>query len=318
MRHLVLSQRMGRRLKYLGRLQLRPFLRTAGLGLSDALRWWATELCRDSEVKLKDFTNKYAYDIEHTYGERGHRRPAFAYGCVKSMAFQSPAVGQVHGCPFRNLAGKDLSQALLVWGSPPSAVDTILEMASIGECRQACSKFYLSTHPGASQHATMPHPNAFLENSRQYFKQRASGMHSGKQHTAVGDSVFGTFSAKTDIGYEKRSGVNQIAQLEATSNLHKPSKDKVAVPENTRHRGLVASSLYSPRTPKRRRHENPSKSGMNLLAGEDKLLRPLRASRSANLSDEKPNVTAASCKKGCSTSCSLRGSGMNLALAPFF
>ena len=39
MRHLVLHQRSVRHLKFQGRMQLRPFLRKAGLDLASALRW---------------------------------------------------------------------------------------------------------------------------------------------------------------------------------------------------------------------------------------------------------------------------------------
>merc|ERR1719183_898226 len=58
MKHLVYHQRTGRHLKFQGRLQLRPFLREAGLSLQSSLMWWKRELANDQDFKHADFQMK--------------------------------------------------------------------------------------------------------------------------------------------------------------------------------------------------------------------------------------------------------------------
>merc|ERR1719235_2369206 len=51
MRRLVERQREERKhLKHAGRLQLRPFLKEAGFGYEDSMKWWRQELVRDREI----------------------------------------------------------------------------------------------------------------------------------------------------------------------------------------------------------------------------------------------------------------------------
>ena len=80
--HRFLWQRGGIHLRHQGRLQLRPFLREAGLSLAGALKWWEIEMLRDSAVQPQDL-KEHAYHVEHAYGFRGHQRMAFAFGCRK-------------------------------------------------------------------------------------------------------------------------------------------------------------------------------------------------------------------------------------------
>lgn len=172
MRHLVLHQRMGQHLKFLGRLQLRPFLREAGLGLSSAVRWWERELCRDPCVTPVLFRQKYAYQVEHAHGGHGHGRGAFAYSCKKLIGFQAPSPGRVHGCPFQNLPSAELAYLLPFWGVPQSMVGPIVERSVAEGPTSACAEFFAATHPGASRDLLRPanHPNEFLRRSRRAFK----------------------------------------------------------------------------------------------------------------------------------------------------
>merc|ERR1719193_2299733 len=71
MRRLVEAPRAprGTRLKHQGKLQLRPFLKDAGLDLEDSITWWRKEVLRDREITPEKFTKDFQYDIEHTYLE---------------------------------------------------------------------------------------------------------------------------------------------------------------------------------------------------------------------------------------------------------
>jgi len=168
MRHLVLTQRAGQHLKFLGRLQLRPFLREAGLSLAGALRWWERELCRDSSVSPEGFRGKYAYHIEYAHGKHGNGRGAFAFSCKKTIGFQQPKNMQAHGCPFRNLPPGELARLLPYWGVAADAAAGIVARSVSEGPEQACVDFFAATHPGAPPDLLNPvkHPMEFIRRSR--------------------------------------------------------------------------------------------------------------------------------------------------------
>ncbi|CAK0812772.1 unnamed protein product [Prorocentrum cordatum] len=100
MRHLVMHQRAGRRLRFLGRLQLRPFLWKAGLAPPGGLQWWETELRRDLEVTHEIFDRKHRCQVLRAYGARGHGVEAHPFGRARIQDFPAPRAGQLRGCPF--------------------------------------------------------------------------------------------------------------------------------------------------------------------------------------------------------------------------
>jgi len=168
MRHLVLHQRAGRHLKFQGRLQLRPFLREAGLGLAGALTWWERELCRDPSISSADFRRKYGYHVQFAHGASGNGRGAFAYKCDKTIGFKAPASGQAHGCPFHHLPVDELARLLPFWGLPDEAAGAIVTLASTESPKLACAEFFAATHPGAPPDllGIANHPMQFLRRSR--------------------------------------------------------------------------------------------------------------------------------------------------------
>merc|ERR1712070_1307068 len=79
MRRVVERQREAKKhLKHAGRLQLRPFLKECGFTFEDSMTWWRQELTRDPTV---DFDKNYTYDVEHTYGMKGHHQGGHCFGC---------------------------------------------------------------------------------------------------------------------------------------------------------------------------------------------------------------------------------------------
>ena len=169
MRHMVLSQRRGQHLKDQGRLQLRFFLRQAGLPLASALQWWKVELTRDPVIDAHSFSKNYAYAIEHAYGQRGASACRAGFGCAKIIQLPFPKVHEVHGCPFKIFSSGQLQAALETWGVAPGARPAIWEAALAGECTKACSLCFDSTHPGSKFSGHIRHPNAYLRWSRAHY-----------------------------------------------------------------------------------------------------------------------------------------------------
>jgi DNA primase large subunit len=176
MKHLVMHQRMGRHLKNQGRLQLRPFLREAGLSLDGALKWWQRELCRDPSVSLGDFVKSYKYEIEHTHGAQGHRRGTFCFSCKRIIGFQTPLAGEASGCPFKVLSTADLAYLLPFWKVPAIAVQAIVDQAALGGPELACAAFFQATHPAQRDLEIVRHPNEFLRRSRRMREEVAANM----------------------------------------------------------------------------------------------------------------------------------------------
>merc|ERR1719191_676351 len=88
MRRLVEHQRETRKhLKHQGRLQLRPFLKDAGLSYDESVRWWRQELLRDREIDSTVFEKNYTYDVDHTYGKKGHMQGQNTCGCPKIVGY---------------------------------------------------------------------------------------------------------------------------------------------------------------------------------------------------------------------------------------
>eukprot|EP00931_Biecheleriopsis_adriatica_P123495 TRINITY_DN98543_c0_g1_i1.p1 TRINITY_DN98543_c0_g1~~TRINITY_DN98543_c0_g1_i1.p1 ORF type:complete len:504 (+),score=106.52 TRINITY_DN98543_c0_g1_i1:14-1525(+) len=166
MQHLVWSLQFGARLKNLGRLQLRSFLREAGLSLSGALHWWRRELMRDPSMSHETWQNEHLYQVEHAYGLRGSCKMAFAKGCKKTLQMPTPTLGQVHGCPFRVLGEQQLLQLLGRTGLSKEAAAEALAKES---AEQRCAEVFRARHPSAPSELIGPpgHPNEFLRRSRQ-------------------------------------------------------------------------------------------------------------------------------------------------------
>lgn len=184
MRSMILSQRAGRHLKHLGRLQLRSFQREAGLTLGEALVWWRTELARDPETPAECFDRRYRYDIEHSWGTRGHMRGSFAFSCEKILESPDPMKGQVHGCPFKLLPTQRLAQELAMWGAPAADVPKIVDAAVRAGPQAACARFFQSLHASpracvgcpTSGQTEVRHPNAFFRDSRRVLRLVSSGL----------------------------------------------------------------------------------------------------------------------------------------------
>jgi len=174
MRRVVEKQReMQKHLKHAGRLQLRPFLKDCGFTFEESLQWWRKELCKDKEIDATIFEKNYIYDVEHTYGKKGHFQGGNSFGCPKIIGFPHEAVGQVHGCPFK-MDLPVLKQQLHRWRVPEPAVGEIEKLINNGKHYQlACIEYFKAGHVGSEGDGVGNSPNDFFrESCRCHMKTR--------------------------------------------------------------------------------------------------------------------------------------------------
>lgn len=182
MRRVVEKQRESRkRLKHQGKLQLRPFLKDCGFTLEDSARWWKNEICRDPEIDAAQFDKDFMYDIEHTYGRKGHFQGQNSFGCPKIINFPHEAGGQCHGCPMKGLEMNGLKQQLHKWRVPEATVNEMEKLIKNGNHYQlACIEYFKATHPGHSGEGVGNSPNDFYRYSSEHYLKKKEG--------AAGDS----------------------------------------------------------------------------------------------------------------------------------
>lgn len=177
MQYLVNFQSSGRHLKHLGRKQLRPLLREAGLPLDEALTWWRREFLRDVTVTQEAFESEHFYHIKHAYGMQGKRKAAYGWSCWKTLdqtLFPVPKAMEAHGCPFKSLPAEELRQLLRQHGGGEDTLEMEVSHAPDIAVEQVyCGWVFQRRHPG-SEFQAMKHPMQFLRRSRQYYADFSS------------------------------------------------------------------------------------------------------------------------------------------------
>lgn len=161
-----MATRYEKHLKHAGRLQLRPFLKECGFTIDESFRWWKQELIRSPEIDVTVFEKNYTYDIEHSYGKKGHFQGQNCFGCAKIINFPGEAAGQVHGCMFKNLDISSLKQQLHRWKVPEAAAGEIEKLVSNGKHFQlACVEYFKAIHPGSEGDGVGNSPLDFYKES---------------------------------------------------------------------------------------------------------------------------------------------------------
>lgn len=174
MRRAVEKQReMKKHLKHAGRLQLRPFLKDCGFSLEESMRWWQQELVKDPEIDVGSFEKNYTYDLEHTYGKKGHLQSQTCFGCPKVISFPDEAAGQVHGCPFKSLDMGSLKQQLHKWHVPQDNMLEIEKLILNGKHYQlGCMEYFKAKHPGHEGDGVGNSPLDFFRESCRYHTKK--------------------------------------------------------------------------------------------------------------------------------------------------
>lgn len=170
MRRMVEKQREQKKhLKHLGRLQLRPFLKDCGFTMDESYKWWKQELCRDPEIDATVFEKNYVYDVEHTYGKKGHLQGQNGFGCPKIIGAPLEAAGQTHGCPFKSLDLPSLKQQLHRWRIPDASMQEIEKLIVNGKHFQlGCIEYFRAKHPGHEGDGVGNTPGDFFQESCKY------------------------------------------------------------------------------------------------------------------------------------------------------
>lgn len=186
MRRLVEKQRETKQhLKHSGRLQLRPFLKECGFVIEESMRWWKQEFSLDATV----FEKNYVYDIEHTYGKKGHFQGQNSFGCMKIIAFPGEAAGQSHGCPFKQLDPAALRTQMHKWHVPESYANSIeKEIANGKHFQLACVKYFEAIHPGSEGEGVGNSPGDFYKQSCKCHAKKAEAQKASSPEKLAGAS----------------------------------------------------------------------------------------------------------------------------------
>jgi DNA primase large subunit len=176
MRRLVEAQRdQKKHLKHAGRLQLRPFLKDCGFNFEESICWWKKELCRDREIDATTFEKNYTYDVEHTYGKKGHFQGANSFACPKLINFPGEGTGQVHGCPFKQLDVQPLKNLLHKWRIPENSTNEIEKLIKGGNHYQlSCIEYFKAMHPGHEGDGVGNSPGDYFQESCLCYKPKSS------------------------------------------------------------------------------------------------------------------------------------------------
>jgi len=181
MRRLVEAQREQRKhLKHAGRLQLRPFLKDAGFSFDESVRWWRQELTKDSTITVTDYEKNYLYDLEHSYGKKGHFQGSHCFGCPKIIGFEAEGAGKVHGCPFK-MEMPAIKQMLHKWRVPEKSVAEIEKLVVNGKHYQlACIEYFKATHQGHDGDGVGNSPKDYFQESCAHHLKKAEKAGSAK------------------------------------------------------------------------------------------------------------------------------------------
>lgn len=176
MRRSHLHLRREHHMRHLGRLQYGLFLKGIGLTLEQSLEFWHAEfVIRAGEEGWKK--KAYAYNIQYNYGQQGKRTNFNPYNCQKILNLPVNS-GDVHGCPFRQLARHELAE----WISDVTDAGErkkILDKASNEKAyTEACIAYYRAARfpqAGARLLSHELHPNRYYLESRMDAEIKASG-----------------------------------------------------------------------------------------------------------------------------------------------
>lgn len=100
MRSIHESLRKEHHLRHYGRLHYGLFLKSVGLSLDDALKFFRDEFTQ--KVTPERFQRDYAYNIRYNYGKEGKRTNMSPFGCNKIINENTPGPSDTHGCPFKH------------------------------------------------------------------------------------------------------------------------------------------------------------------------------------------------------------------------
>lgn len=147
------------------RMQYGLFLKSIGLSLDDAVRFWREEFTRN--MGLDKFEKQYLYNIRHNYGQEGKRTSYSSFSCMKILT-GAVGAGDCHGCPFKHNSTVILKKQLEDNGIPIVEIPSILNFVGQRQYELACTKYFEIMHPNTPVEAIY-HPKQYYELSRKYY-----------------------------------------------------------------------------------------------------------------------------------------------------
>eukprot|EP01104_Vermistella_antarctica_P004983 TRINITY_DN15397_c0_g1_i1.p1 TRINITY_DN15397_c0_g1~~TRINITY_DN15397_c0_g1_i1.p1 ORF type:complete len:507 (-),score=115.25 TRINITY_DN15397_c0_g1_i1:87-1607(-) len=190
--HLHTNLRKSHHLKHGGRMQYGLYLKGIGLTLEQSLEFWRAEFVRT--IPADRFAKEYTYNIRHNYGQEGRRADYTPYGCSKIINSMNPGNGDFHGCPFKTMDDKNLSDLLMRdMRLDTPAVRDVLETSHNHHYQIACRKVFEHSHKGCATDLAITHPNVYFDESRKYYEALAEGKDpKDRSKSAAGPAAKGT------------------------------------------------------------------------------------------------------------------------------
>jgi len=143
-RQLHTTLRREKKLLHNGRLQYGLFLKGVGLSVDEALIFWRKSF---SLIDDDEFQKKYRYNVRHAYGLEGTRRNYKPMSCQQIIMERRPTAGQIHGCPYREMAIDNLVVGLGTMGiSDKDVIRHVREDVEAKKFHVACSRVFEHIH----------------------------------------------------------------------------------------------------------------------------------------------------------------------------
>ncbi|RWS19732.1 primase: variant-like protein, partial [Leptotrombidium deliense] len=165
--------RSNHHLKHFGRLHYGLFLKSIGLSMEDALKFFREEFI--NKITPERFQRDYSYNIRYNYGKEGKKVDMSAYSCAKIIGGCAPQSSDTHGCPFRHFDIQNLRKMLTRYDISENEIDEIVAIVEEKQYMKACSKYFEAKHKFPLQSDEfIYHPNQFYRESRRLLASGSS------------------------------------------------------------------------------------------------------------------------------------------------
>ena len=124
----------------LGRLQYTLFLKSVGLPVEEAIKFFKKKFER--KTKPETFDKQYTYYIRHAYGLEGKRTNYLPFNCDKLLDMNAPIGSECHGCPFKTKSPEELKNILDECNLNNQDIEDILINKKNGIYRMCCVKYF--------------------------------------------------------------------------------------------------------------------------------------------------------------------------------
>lgn len=155
-------------LMHQGRLQYTLFLKSAGLPIEEAIKFFQKKF--EKKTTLAQFEKNYVYYIRHAYGLEGKKTNYLPYNCDKLINMNPPMGYECHGCPFRNYSGEDLGKILVTCNLRDTDIEDILIKKSRKLYQMCCMKYFEGKFIGSSGERVSVHPNKYFTTAMRIIK----------------------------------------------------------------------------------------------------------------------------------------------------